>query len=125
VREVRGAWDEADLEAMAERVEARIEDRAPGFRDRIRARRILGPHQLEALDRNLVGGAINGGTAALHQQLVFRPVAGSGRPETPVKDLYLASASAHPGGGVHGACGANAARAALWHSRTRLPWRRS
>ncbi|MFC3808966.1 phytoene desaturase family protein [Terrabacter sp. MAHUQ-38] len=125
VGEVGGRWDEADLEAMAERVEARIEERAPGFRDCITARRILGPHQLEALDRNLVGGAINGGTAGLHQQLVFRPVAGSGRPETPVRDLYLASASAHPGGGVHGACGANAARAALWHNRTRLPWRRS
>ena len=124
LREVRGAWDESDLEAMAERVEERIESRAPGFRDRITARRVLGPHELEARDSNLVGGAINGGTASLHQQLVFRPVAGSGRPETPVKALYLASASAHPGGGVHGACGANAARAALWHNKIQLPWRR-
>jgi len=122
---VRGTWDDADLEAMAERVEARIESRAPGFRDRITARRVLGPRQLEAMDRNLAGGAINGGTAGLHQQLVFRPVAGSGRAETPVRNLYLASASAHPGGGVHGACGANAARAALWHHRIRTPWRRS
>jgi len=125
VREVRGAWDEGDCEAMAERMEERIESRAPGFRDRIRARRVLGPHQLESMDRNLFRGAINGGTANLHQQLLFRPVAGSGRPETPVKGLYLASASAHPGGGVHGACGANAARAALWHHRIQLPWRRT
>ncbi|MEW1953201.1 NAD(P)/FAD-dependent oxidoreductase [Terrabacter sp. NPDC080008] len=125
VREVRGTWDEGDLEAMAERMEARIESRAPGFRDRITARRVLGPHQLESMDRNLVGGAINGGTANLQQQLIFRPVAGSGRPETPVKGLYLASASAHPGGGVHGACGANAARAALWHDKTRNLWRRT
>ena len=125
VRVVRGEWDDADLEAMVERVEERIEDRAPGFRDRVTARRVLGPRQLEALDRNLVGGAVNGGTAGLHQQLLFRPVAGSGRPETPVKGLYLASASAHPGGGVHGACGANAARAALWHNRIRPPWRRA
>ena len=124
VPRVRGTWDDADLEAMAERVEARIESRAPGFRDRVTARRVLGPRQLEALDSNLAGGAINGGTAGLHQQLVFRPVAGSGRAETPVRNLYLASASAHPGGGVHGACGANAARAALWHNRIRTKWRR-
>jgi phytoene dehydrogenase-like protein len=125
LRVVRGTWDEADLDAMAERMEQRVESRAPGFRDRIIARRVLSPRELEARDANLVGGAINGGTAGLHQQLVFRPVAGSGRPETPVKGLYLASASAHPGGGVHGACGANAARAALWHHTIRPPWRRT
>jgi phytoene dehydrogenase-like protein len=70
------------------------------------------------MDRNLDTGAINGGTTALHQQLVFRPVPGTGRAETPVAGLFLASAGAHPGGGVHGAPGANAARAAL---RRRLP----
>lgn len=90
----------------------------PGFRGLIRARRILAPPTLEGLDANLHGGAINGGTTALHQQLVFRPVPGSGRAETPVLGLYLASASAHPGGGVHGAPGANAARAALRRHRT-------
>jgi phytoene dehydrogenase-like protein len=72
---------------------------------------------MEALDANLVGGAINGGTANLHQQLIFRPVPGMGRAETGVGGLYLASASAHPGGGVHGAPGMNAARAALAHHR--------
>jgi phytoene dehydrogenase-like protein len=73
----------------------------------------MGPGQLEEHNSNLVGGAINGGTTAIHQQLVFRPTPGRGRPETPVTGLYLASSSAHPGGGVHGACGANAARAAI------------
>ena len=122
-RPVRGTWDAADLETFADRVEARMEERAPGFRDRIRARRVLGPHELESRDRNLAGGALNGGTASLHQQLVFRPVAGSGRAETPVAGLFLGSASAHPGGGVHGAGGSNAARAALWHDRLRHPVR--
>ena len=78
---------------------------------------MLGPHELEARNANLVGGAINGGTAQLHQQLVFRPVPGWGRAETPIAGLYLGSASAHPGGGVHGAPGMNAARAALFHDR--------
>jgi phytoene dehydrogenase-like protein len=102
---------------MADRVERQVERFAPGFRSRVRARRILAPPALEALDRNLKGGAINGGTTAMHQQLFFRPVPGTGRPETPVRGLFLASAGAHPGGGVHGAPGANAARAALRRHR--------
>ncbi|MDX3374629.1 NAD(P)/FAD-dependent oxidoreductase [Streptomyces sp. ME02-6991-2A] len=112
-----GAWGRDEQERMADRVEEQVERYAPGFRGRVRARRILAPPTLRAADRNLHHGAINGGTAAMHQQLVFRPVPGTGRPETPVKGLYLASASAHPGGGVHGAPGANAARAALRSTR--------
>lgn len=111
--DITGAWVEREQEAMADRVERHVERYAPGFRSLVHARRILAPPSLQAMDANLHGGAINGGTANLHQQLVFRPVPGTGRPETPVRGLYLASASAHPGGGVHGACGANAARAAL------------
>jgi phytoene dehydrogenase-like protein len=121
--ELTGRWDDAELDRMAHRIEERIERRAPGFRDRVVARRVLGPHQLEERDENLVGGALNGGTASLQQQLVLRPVPGLGRAETPVRGLYLGSASAHPGGGVHGACGANAARAALWHHRLETPVR--
>jgi phytoene dehydrogenase-like protein len=114
---IKGVWDGDDLDALADRVEGQIERHAPGFRSRIRVRHILGPAGLQGHDRNLVWGAINGGTAAIHQQLVFRPLPGLGRAETPVNGLYLSSASAHPGGGVHGACGANAARAALAASR--------
>ncbi|MFF0075510.1 phytoene desaturase family protein [Streptomyces sp. NPDC005494] len=112
-----GGWDAGECETMADRVEELVERYAPGFRSRVRARRILAPPALEAADGNLRNGAINGGTASLHQQLVFRPVPGTGRPETPLKGLYLASASAHPGGGVHGAPGANAARAAIRSTR--------
>lgn len=68
---------------------------------------------------NLVGGAINGGGAELFQQLVFRPFPSLSPARTPFASLYLASSSAHPGGGVHGGPGANAARAALHDDRLR------
>ena len=112
-----GSWDAGEAERFADRMESRIERFAPGFADRVLARRILSPPELERRDANLVGGAVNGGTSAVHQQLIFRPVPGLGRAETPVRRLFLASASAHPGGGVHGAPGSNAARAALAHDR--------
>jgi phytoene dehydrogenase-like protein len=118
---IRGAWDHDDLERMADRIQDRIERHAPGLASRVVARRVLGPREMEAMDANLQGGSINGGTAQLHQQLVFRPIPGLGRAETPVRGLYLGSASAHPGGGVHGACGMNAARAAIAHHRLRWP----
>jgi phytoene dehydrogenase-like protein len=108
-----GSWDEREAELFAERMEAQIEELAPGFKALIRARHVLTPKTFSLHDENLVNGALNGGTAQLHQQLIFRPTTGLGRPETPVKRLYLGGASAHPGGGVHGSCGANAARAAL------------
>jgi phytoene dehydrogenase-like protein len=114
-----GAWTRDAAERFADRIESRIEEYAPGFRASIIARHVLYPGRFEELDENLVGGAVNGGTVQLHQQLVFRPVIGLGRSETPVRRLFLGSASAHPGGGVHGAPGANAARAALLHDRIR------
>jgi phytoene dehydrogenase-like protein len=95
------------------RVRHSIEHLAPGFADTILVENIQTPADLESANANLVDGAINGGTAMIHQQLIFRPVPGTGRPETPIPGLFLASASAHPGGGVHGACGWNAARSAL------------
>jgi phytoene dehydrogenase-like protein len=113
-----GDWDGGDGERFAARIEAQVERYAPGFGDLILGRHILTPASMERMDANLVGGALTGGTAQLHQQLIFRPTPGLGRAETPVAGLYLASASAHPGGGVHGACGNNAARAALFHAAT-------
>jgi phytoene dehydrogenase-like protein len=124
---IRGVWDHDDVERFADRMQQRVERLAPGFGSRVLVRRVLGPREMEARDANLVGGAVNGGTSQLHQQLVFRPVPGLGRAETPVAGLYLGSASAHPGGGVHGAAGMNAARAALAHDRVNrlVPWRRA
>lgn len=115
--DIRGVWDHADCERYADRMQARIERLAPGFGSRVLARRVLGPHQLQERDANLIGGGVNGGTAQLQQELIFRPIPGLGRAGTPIQGLYLGSASAHPGGGVHGACGMNAARAAIAHRR--------
>jgi phytoene dehydrogenase-like protein len=108
--------DHHEVEAadqMIKRVEETVERFAPGFTDRIVGRTVQRPGDLEADDGNLHHGAINGGTAQLHQQLIFRPATGLGRSETVIEGLYLAGASAHPGGGVHGACGWIAARSAL------------
>jgi phytoene dehydrogenase-like protein len=109
----RRDWPAAVVARVVAAMEAALERQAPGFRDSIVARRVTAPAQLEAENANLVGGALGGGTAAIHQQLVFRPVPGLGRADTPVDGLYFAGAGAHPGGGVHGGPGANAARAAL------------
>jgi phytoene dehydrogenase-like protein len=110
---ITGRWDDRETADFVDRIEARIEERAPGFRDLVIGRHVQSPRRLQDADTNLRSGAVNAGTAQVHQQLVFRPLPGLARPETFVKGLYLASASAHPGGGAHGAPGANAARAAL------------
>lgn len=115
--DVPATWDGDLAERFADRMQGRIERYAPGFTSLIRRREIQTPADLEADDASLLGGDKSLGTAQLHQQLVFRPTLGLGRAETPIAGLYLASASAHPGGGVHGACGANAARAAIAHDR--------
>jgi phytoene dehydrogenase-like protein len=116
--QVSGSWDDAEIERFADRMQDRLEHYAPGFGSTVLARRILGPRQLQARDENLINGAVNGGTAGLQQQVIFRPIPGLGRAETPIRGLFLGSAAAHPGGGVHGACGANAARALLAAART-------
>jgi phytoene dehydrogenase-like protein len=116
---IGGAWHEGDGDRLAARIEQRIEALAPGFGGLIRARHILTPPDFERIDRNLVAGSMHGGTTQLHQQAIFRPTASLGRPETSVARLYLASASAHPGGGVHGGPGVIAARAAVAAERRR------
>ena len=97
---------------MTEQIEAQVERFAPGFRDRILARHTMGPAELEAHNRNLVGGDLNGGTMDLGQ-LLFRPVRRLVPYRTSLPGVYLCSASTPPGGGVHGMCGYSAARVAL------------
>ena len=85
--DLTGKWDAAEVEAFADRVEAEIEEHAPGFRALVTGRHVLSPPALEAGNANLAGGALGGGTTALSQQAVFRPIPGLGRAETPVRGL--------------------------------------
>jgi phytoene dehydrogenase-like protein len=97
---------------VTDRIEAQVERFAPGFRDRITGRHVMGPAAMQAHDENYVGGDINGGSGDL-RQLVARPTLGLHPWKTPVDGLYLCSASTPPGGGVHGMCGLSAAREVL------------
>jgi phytoene dehydrogenase-like protein len=104
-------WKAATPE-VAERMEAQVERFAPGFRDRILARHVLGPAELEARNANLVGGDVGGGSYRL-RQVVFRPLPKLTPYSTPLKGLFIGSAATFPGGAVHGVPGDAAARAAL------------
>jgi phytoene dehydrogenase-like protein len=95
-----------------ERVEAQVERYAPGFRDRVLARHVLSPSDLQARNANLVAGDVGGGSYIL-RQVVFRPIPSVSPYRTPLKGLFLGSAAAFPGGAVHGVPGDAAARASL------------
>jgi len=109
-------WEDA-ADVFADRMLELLEQHAPGLRARIVGTAVHTPVDLERKDANLVGGDVGGGSNALDMQLVFRPVPGWFRYRTPIRGLYLASASAHPGGGVHGMSGLNAAKRALRDAR--------
>jgi phytoene dehydrogenase-like protein len=97
---------------MTDRIEAQVERFAPGFRDRILARHVMTPTDLERYNPNYLGGDITGGVMDLMQTFTrpaMRPVPYS----TPVRGIYFCSSSTPPGPGVHGMCGYFAAQAAL------------
>lgn len=110
----------AEQARHVERMEAQVERFAPGFRDLILARHVLGPADLQRRNANLRGGDVGGGSYAL-DQLIFRPVPSLVPYRTPLRGLYLGSAATFPGGGVHGVPGRAAARVALAEARVRSP----
>jgi phytoene dehydrogenase-like protein len=110
---------------FADRVLDRLEAHAPGLRELVVDTTVAAPLDLERLDPNLVGGDVGGGSAAVDQMLVFRPVAGWSSYALPVGGLYMCGAASHPGGGVHGMAGRNAARTVLRDARLGLPWWRA
>jgi phytoene dehydrogenase-like protein len=109
---IDGGWAAA-RDRYADRVDARIEALAPGFRERIIERRCTTPDDLQARNANLLGGDLGGGSNEWYRQLIFRPIFPYFRHRTPVKGLYLSSSYTHPGAGVHGMCGFNAAHRVL------------
>jgi|SRR5581483_9503288 len=111
-RPKEGSWSQL-RDSFLDRVLDRLDAHAPGVRSCVCGHAVHTPPDLEAANPNLVNGDLGGGSNALDQQLVFRPVPGWFRYSTPVRGLYLCSASTHPGGGVHGMVGRNCARRVL------------
>ncbi len=111
------SWDDAS-EAAADAIVETVNRHAPNFKASILARKILSPLDLER-DFGLVGGDIFHGALTLDQLFSARPVLGYADYRSPVRGLYLCGAGAHPGGGVTGAPGHNAAREILRDFRRR------
>ena len=107
----QGTWDEL-REPFGDRVISLIEEYAPGFRSLVLERQVLTPLDLERRF-GITGGNIFHGEMSLDQMFCLRPVAGWARYRTPVRGLWLCGSGAHPGGGVMGAPGYNAAREIL------------
>jgi phytoene dehydrogenase-like protein len=108
-----GSWDDAGRsDAYADRVIAVLDELAPGFASSIREREVITPLDLER-DYGLTGGHPLHGEQALDQWFLWRPFLGSGRYRLPVDGLYLCGSGAHPGGGITGQPGQNAAREIL------------
>jgi len=97
---------------MTEAMEKQVERFAPGFRDRVLARRAMNASAMENYNPNYIGGDIGGGAMDI-SQLFVRPALRLSPYRTSAKGVYLCSSSTPPGGGVHGMCGYHAARQAL------------
>jgi phytoene dehydrogenase-like protein len=112
-----GSWDD-QRDAFADRCFDVVEEYAPNFKDSVIDRQVLAPPDLERIF-NLTGGNIFQGAMTPGQLFAFRPVPGWARYRTPIRGLYLCGSAAHPGGGVMGTPGLNAAREILRRRRLR------
>jgi phytoene dehydrogenase-like protein len=114
-----GGWED-ERERFAARCFDLLEEYAPGFRSSVLAHEVLAPPDLEKRF-GLTGGNIFQGAMTLPQLFSMRPVPGLAAYRTPIRHLYLCGAATHPGGGVMGACGYNAAREILRDRRRGWP----
>jgi phytoene dehydrogenase-like protein len=107
----QGSWDDIK-ESFADRCIEELAEYAPNVPHVIEHRQVLSPLDLERTF-GITGGNIMQGAMSAHQLFCFRPVAGWADHRTPIRGLYLCGAASHPGGGVLGACGKNAAEEIL------------
>jgi phytoene dehydrogenase-like protein len=122
-RLAQGSWEE-ERERFAARCFDALEEYAPGFRRLVLAHEVLAPPDIERRF-GLTGGNIFQGAMTLPQLFSMRPLPGHADYRTPIENLYLCGAATHPGGGVMGACGYNAAREMLRDRRRGWPRGRS
>jgi phytoene dehydrogenase-like protein len=111
-----GDWTDADRDAFGRACVQQIERFSPGFSDRILHMEVRTPRELEA-EVGLTEGNIFQGELTFDQLLFNRPVPGYAQYRSPIKDLWMCSSSTHPGGGVMGAPGRNAAAEILRDAR--------
>ncbi len=104
-------WD-VEKDKFADRCFDILNEYAPNFKQSVIARQVIPPPDMERM-WGITGGNIMQGAMTLHSMFSLRPAAGYANYRTPVKGLYLCGAAAHPGGGVMGAAGMNAAREML------------
>jgi phytoene dehydrogenase-like protein len=114
-----GAWDDRTKAVLAESVVATLGEYLPGFAGTVMSRHVVSPLDLEK-EYSLPEGNGYHGELTLDQILFMRPVAGWSRYSAPVKDLFLCGAGTHPGGGIVGGAGFNAARAILKAAKKRV-----
>ena len=108
----KGGWTEGARHALTERVVETLERYAPGIRQQCLYQELLTPQDLEST-HHVTGGHWHHTEFALDQLLMMRPTYEAGQYQTPIPGLYLCSAGSHPGGGVMGAAGHNAAQEIL------------
>jgi len=105
--DLKGGWDDRQRKALGETVLSRLEAVAPGCGEKVLARQVLTPADLEA--RGLTGGHLYHGEHSLDQLLFMRPVPAAAQYRTPIEGLYLGGSGSHPGGGITGMPGLLAA----------------
>ncbi len=110
--ELKGTTWDAERDRFADRCFEILNDYAPNFRSSVIDRRVYAPPDMER-EWGITGGNIMQGTMSLANMFSLRPAAGYANYRTPIRGLYLCGAAAHPGGGVMGAAGYNAAREIL------------